>query len=80
MGFGEKQVMMLATACTKSRALLSIHLTGNEVYEPDVRRKIRRIFRPRRRLKLFEETILDPDSDIGEGTYNINKPYQQSKL
>ena len=33
MGLGEDEVLKIALACTKSRSLLSIHLTGNYVYE-----------------------------------------------
>jgi hypothetical protein len=33
MGLGENEVIKIATACSKCRTLLSVHLTGNEVYE-----------------------------------------------
>jgi len=33
MGLGENEVLKIAEACSKCRTLLSVHLTGNEVYE-----------------------------------------------
>jgi hypothetical protein len=80
MGLGEKEVITVAEACSKCRTLLSVHLTGNDVYEvyetiekeawrgpgftdivevtkKDVRRELRRIFRPRKRIKQFEQII-----------------------
>jgi hypothetical protein len=33
MGLGEEEVVKIAEACSKCRTLLSVHLTGNEVYE-----------------------------------------------
>ena len=33
MGLGEAEVIKIAEACSKCRTLVSVHLTGNEVYE-----------------------------------------------
>lgn len=71
MHLGEEEILHIAKACVTCRTLLSIHLTGNEVYSPETRKKLRLMFRPRRRIKDFNEAILDPDSDDKDGNPTI---------
>ena len=61
MHLGELEILHIVKACITCRTLLSIHLTGNEVYSPELRRKLRLMFRPRRRIKDFKEAIAEPD-------------------
>jgi len=62
MYFGEDDILNVLKACTKSRSLLSIHLTGNQVEDTEVRIKIRRMMKPKRRIKNLDEAMNNPDS------------------
>ena len=62
MSLRRDEVLWIGQACSKSRTLLSFHLTGN-VCVKDGRRALRLIMRPRKRLKNVDEHVEQPDSD-----------------
>ena len=56
LGLWPKELERVAKACSKCRTLLSIHLTGNrKVEDLAVKAEIRKILRPRKRLKDFHD-------------------------
>lgn len=69
MGLSEEDIAEIAKACSKSRTLLAIHLTGNQI-SPEQRAEIRTMLKPRKRIKNFAEHVEEPDSDDHAiGTY-----------
>ena len=70
MGLSPDELAKIAKACSKCRTLLSIHMTGNRnIDDPKVKARIRKIMRPRKRVKDFREdhdAAYDTDEqDIG---------------
>lgn len=75
MSLKKDEVLWIGQACSKSRTLLSIHLTGNVSFK-DCRRHMRRIMRPRKRLKDADENFRQPDPD----DQNIATPTTTQKI
>jgi len=56
LGLSPEELYIVAKACSKCRTLLAIHLTGNrKVEDLVVKARIRKIMRPRKRIKDFHE-------------------------
>jgi len=55
MNVSEEDALILAGAANKSRTLLALHLSGNGEWlsHPEARARLRRIMRPRKRMKDF---------------------------
>ena len=62
MNLRRDEVLWIGQACKKSRTILSVHFTGNVCIQ-DSRRGLRKILRPTKRLKDFQENLDAPDSD-----------------
>ena len=63
MYMNSEEVLHIMLACSKSRTLLSIHLSGNQVDSQDFRVKLRRMLRPRKRIKNLLENLDSPSDD-----------------
>ena len=63
MNFSASNILRIIHAVSKSRTLVSIHLSGNVIDEPKTRQEIRRILRPSRRIKGLDQNIDSPDSN-----------------
>jgi len=80
MFFGADDILHIINACAKSRTLLSIHLSGNQIEDTEkdefgaiinsqaIRTQIRKVMQPRRRVKNYIEEYDSPESEEIEQT------------
>ena len=53
MPLNSEEILKICEACSKCRTLLSIHLTNSSAQSQEIKKQMRRIMRPRKRLKDF---------------------------
>jgi cysteine sulfinate desulfinase/cysteine desulfurase-like protein len=58
-----EDIYKICQACRKSRTLVSIHLSNSVIDTKEKVGEIRKIMRPRKRLKNFQDFVEYPDSD-----------------
>lgn len=63
MYMNSEEILHIMLAASKSRTLLSVHLSGNQVDSQDFRVRLRRLLRPRKRLKNLSELLESPSDD-----------------
>ena len=58
-----ENILKICEACNKARTLVSIHLTNPTIDTKELKMEIRKIMRPRKRLKDHQDCIEEPDSE-----------------
>lgn len=61
MYLGRDELLHIMGAVAKSRSILSVHLTGNQIDDEKVRGELRNLMKPRRRIKVAHEKKGDPE-------------------